>query len=56
MENEEAGIISGTLDLKKKTVKQIMRKIADVFMLPIESVLDFNTMLKIETQGRNIFC
>lgn len=51
LENEEVGMISGALDLKQKTVKQIMRRIADVFMLPIDATLDFSTMLKIESQG-----
>jgi hypothetical protein len=32
-------------------VKGIMRRISDVFMLPIDAVLDFNTMLKIENEG-----
>lgn len=43
--------IISALDLKQKTVKQIMRRIPDVFTLPIETILDFNTMLKIENQG-----
>jgi CBS domain containing-hemolysin-like protein len=46
-------MISGALDLKQKTVKQIMRKIADVFMLPVDATLDFQTMLKIESQGKD---
>jgi len=51
LENEEVGMISGALDLKQKTVKQIMKKIADVFMLPVDSTLDYKTMRKIELQG-----
>ncbi|CAL8077533.1 unnamed protein product [Orchesella dallaii] len=51
LENEEVGIISGALDLKSKTVKDVMIRIEHIFMLPADTVLDFDTMAEIEYQG-----
>ncbi|OXA64215.1 metal transporter CNNM4 [Folsomia candida] len=48
---EEVGIISGALDMKTKTVKDIMVRLESVFMLPIDAVLDFETFAFIEYQG-----
>ncbi|XP_076345952.1 metal transporter CNNM3-like isoform X2 [Tachypleus tridentatus] len=39
------------LELKKKTAAEIMTKIEDVFMIPIDSILDFETMSEILKQG-----
>ncbi|XP_023944914.2 unextended protein [Bicyclus anynana] len=51
LEKEEVNIISGALDLHKKTVKDVMTKLKDCYMLPIDSVLDFETMTEIVKSG-----
>ncbi|CAG9789796.1 unnamed protein product [Diatraea saccharalis] len=51
LDKEEVNIISGALDLRKKTVKDVMTKLKDCFMLPINSVLDFDTMSEIVKSG-----
>ncbi|XP_013774869.1 LOW QUALITY PROTEIN: metal transporter CNNM4-like [Limulus polyphemus] len=51
LENEEVNIISGALELKKKTASQVMTKIEDVFMIPNDSILDFETMSAILKKG-----
>ncbi|KAM3955297.1 unextended protein [Aphomia sociella] len=51
LDKEEVNIISGALDLRKKTVKDVMTKLKDCFMLPINSVLDFETMTEIVKSG-----
>ncbi|GIX96956.1 metal transporter CNNM4 [Caerostris darwini] len=51
LHNEEVDIISGALELTKKTVSDVMTKINDVFMVPISSVLDFETVSEIMKQG-----
>ncbi|XP_068625897.1 unextended protein-like [Battus philenor] len=51
LDKEEVNIISGALDLRKKTVKDVMTKLKDCFMLPITSVMDFETMSEIVKSG-----
>ncbi|XP_048485877.1 unextended protein [Plutella xylostella] len=51
LDKDEVNIISGALELRKKTVDQVMTKLEDVFMLPIDSVLDFETMSEIVKSG-----
>ncbi|CAG4981489.1 unnamed protein product [Colias eurytheme] len=51
LDKEEVNIISGALDLRKKTVKDVMTKLKDCFMLPINTVLDFETMTEIVKSG-----
>ncbi|XP_050049356.1 unextended protein-like [Dermacentor andersoni] len=51
LENEEVDIISGALELKKKTANQAMTRMDDVFMLPVTAVLDFETVSQIIAQG-----
>ncbi|XP_049883207.1 unextended protein-like [Pectinophora gossypiella] len=51
LDKEEVNIISGALDLRKKSVKEVMTKLKDCFMLPIDSVLDFETMTEIVKSG-----
>lgn len=55
LDKEEVNIISGALDLRKKTVKDVMTKLKDCYMLPITSVLDFETMSEIVKSGKNMF-
>ncbi|CAB3262331.1 unnamed protein product [Arctia plantaginis] len=51
LDKDEVNIISGALELRKKTVSDVMTKLEDVFMLPISSVLDFETMSEIIKSG-----
>ncbi|XP_054709137.1 unextended protein-like [Uloborus diversus] len=51
LENEEVNIISGALELKKKTVADVMTQIDDVFMVPYNAILNFETMSEIMKQG-----
>lgn len=51
LENEEVDIISGALELKKKTANEAMTRMDDVFMLPVTAVLDFETVSQIIAQG-----
>uniref|UniRef100_S4PUL6 Unextended n=3 Tax=Pararge aegeria TaxID=116150 RepID=S4PUL6_9NEOP len=51
LDKEEVNIISGALDLHKKTVRDVMTKLKDCYMLPIDSVLDFETMTEIVKSG-----
>ncbi|CAG9789813.1 unnamed protein product [Diatraea saccharalis] len=51
LDKDEVNIISGALELRKKTVSDVMTKLEDVYMLPITSVLDFETMSEIVKSG-----
>lgn len=51
LEKEEVNIIAGALELRRKTVGDIMTRLEDVFMLSYESVLDFETVAEIMKQG-----
>lgn len=51
LENEELNIIFGALELTKKTAAHIMTRIEDVYMLPYNAVLDFETMSEIVKRG-----
>ncbi len=51
LEKEEVDIVTGALVYKDKTVKDIMTKIEDVYMLPVDTVLDFDTVSEIREQG-----
>ena len=51
MEKEEVNIIAGALELRRKTVGDIMTRLEDVFMLSYDSVLDFETVSEIMKQG-----
>ncbi len=49
--NEEVNIITGALELSKKTVKDIMTKLDDVYMIEFNTVLDFEHMNDIMKTG-----
>lgn len=53
LDKDEVNIISGALELRKKTVLDVMTKIEDVFMLDYDAVLDFETVSEIMKSGRN---
>lgn len=44
-------IISGALELRKKTVKDVMTHLDDTFMLPLDAILDFETVSEIMKSG-----
>ncbi|XP_078669073.1 metal transporter CNNM4-like isoform X3 [Branchiostoma floridae x Branchiostoma belcheri] len=51
IEKHEINIISGALELRQKTVTDIMTPSEQCFMLDIEAILDFDTMSEIMKQG-----
>ncbi|KAK4014598.1 hypothetical protein OUZ56_027119 [Daphnia magna] len=51
LEKEEVNIIAGALELRRKTVGDIMTRLEDVFMLSYDSLLDFETVSEIMKQG-----
>lgn len=53
LEKDEVNIIAGALELRKKTVADVMTKIEDVYMLDYNAVLDFETVSEIMKSGVN---
>ncbi|CAH1258727.1 CNNM2 [Branchiostoma lanceolatum] len=51
IEKHEINIISGALELRQKTVTDIMTPSEQCFMLDMEAILDFDTMSEIMKQG-----
>lgn len=51
LDKEEVNIISGALELRKKTVADVMTHIEDAFMLSYDAVLDFETVSEIMKSG-----
>lgn len=51
IEKDEANIISGALQLSKKTVTSVMTKLEDVYMLSYDTILDFETVSEIMNSG-----
>nr|CAI5830517.1 unnamed protein product [Callosobruchus analis] len=51
LDKDEVNIISGALELRKKTVEEVMTRIEDVFMLDYDAVLDFETVSEIMKSG-----
>lgn len=54
LDQAEVNIISGALELRKKTVADVMTRIEDVFMLDYDSVLDFATVSEIMKSGESM--
>ena len=48
---DEVKILTGALVLQDKAVEDIMTPLGDCYMLPIDSVLDFNTISEIKEKG-----
>ncbi|XP_034456027.1 metal transporter CNNM2 isoform X2 [Hippoglossus hippoglossus] len=48
---EELNIIQGALELRTKTVEDVMTPLRDCFMIPGDATLDFNTMSEIMRSG-----
>lgn len=51
LEVDEMNIISGALKFKKISVADIMTPISDVFMLPYDTILNFDTLTLINNSG-----
>ncbi len=51
LDDKEKKIITGALDFNKKKVRAIMTRLEDVFMLEINSKLDFEAIAKIAQEG-----
>ncbi|XP_076101621.1 unextended protein-like [Mytilus galloprovincialis] len=51
LKNDEVNIIAGALELTRKSVTEVMTKIEDVFMIDINSKLDFDTIAEIQRRG-----
>ena len=48
-------IIAGALELRKKTVANVMTRIEDVYMLDYNRILDFETISEIMSSGESSF-
>lgn len=51
LDRDEVNVISGVLELRKKTVEAVMTRIEDAFMLSLDAVLDFATITEILKSG-----
>lgn len=51
LDKNEVNIISGALELRKKTVADVMTHINDAFMLSLDALLDFETVSEIMNSG-----
>ncbi|XP_014237046.1 metal transporter CNNM4 isoform X1 [Trichogramma pretiosum] len=51
LEKDEVNIIAGALELRKKTVADVMTRIDDVYMLNYNRTLDFETVSEIMSSG-----
>lgn len=51
LDKDEVNIISGALELRRKTVKDVMTPIEDAYMLSMDAILDFNTVTDIMRSG-----
>lgn len=51
LEKDEVNIIAGALELRKKSVADVMTRIEDVYMLDYNAVLDFETVSEIMKSG-----
>ena len=51
LEKEEVDIVTGALVYKEKTVRSVMTKLEDCYMLPLKTILNFDTVSEIREQG-----
>ncbi|XP_041826955.1 metal transporter CNNM4 isoform X2 [Melanotaenia boesemani] len=51
LDKEELNMIQGALELRNKTVEDVMTPLANCFMIHADAVLDFNTMSEIMESG-----
>lgn len=52
LDRDEVNIVTGALELRKKTVSEVMTRIEDVFMLDLEATLNFETVSEIMKTGK----
>lgn len=48
LEKDEVNIVTGALVLKHKSVKDVMTKLDDVYMIPLDTVISFETISEIK--------
>uniref|UniRef100_A0A182VRG0 CNNM transmembrane domain-containing protein n=1 Tax=Anopheles minimus TaxID=112268 RepID=A0A182VRG0_9DIPT len=51
LDKDEVNVIAGVLELRKKTVQQVMTRLQDAYMLPIDGILDFEKIAEIMESG-----
>jgi metal transporter CNNM len=51
LDKDEVNVISGVLELRRKTVEDVMTHIEDAFMLSLDAILDFETVSEIMKSG-----
>ena len=51
LEKDEVNMVQGALVLSRKNVKDVMTSLEDCYMLPLDRVLDFETVSEIKAQG-----
>ncbi|XP_040578802.1 unextended protein [Lepeophtheirus salmonis] len=51
LENDEVNIVTGALVYKRKTVRDVMTKLEDCYFLPLNTVVNFETLSEIRQQG-----
>ena len=51
LEKDEVDIVTGALVYKEKTVRSVMTRLEDCYMLPLTTVLNFETVAEIREQG-----
>jgi len=51
LEKDEVKMVTGALVLKQKTVKDVMTHLDDCYMLPLDTLLNFETVSEIKDQG-----
>ena len=51
LEKEEVDIVTGALVYKEKTVRSVMTKLEDCYVLPIKTILNFETVSEIRESG-----
>ena len=51
LEKKEINIVHGALVLKQKNVKDVMTQLDDCYMLPIDTLLNFEALTEIKEQG-----
>ena len=51
LEKDEVNMVTGALVLSKKCVRDVMTRIEDCYMLSVDTVLDFERVSEIQSQG-----
>uniref|UniRef100_A0A182J2L4 Uncharacterized protein n=1 Tax=Anopheles atroparvus TaxID=41427 RepID=A0A182J2L4_ANOAO len=51
LDKDEVNVISGVLELRKKTVSEVMTRLEDVFMLELDTIMNFQVITEIMKTG-----